>query len=159
MTPQFLRIPQVQAQTGLARSTIYLYISKGLFPAPIPLGSRRAVGWLASDVTAWVERQVQAARGNHEPAAALGLRVSHMSAPHDAMNIAELQRCNAALEAELREARAEIRQLSEARFSREDVYTLRDLADKLEASLGDAVPGPERTALEQWGEDAPPELD
>ncbi len=42
-----LRRKQVQARTGLARSTIYLHIKNGAFPRPVPLGNR-AVGWLES---------------------------------------------------------------------------------------------------------------
>ena len=42
-----LRCKQVQARTGLARSTIYLNIKSGTFPRPVPLGVR-AVGWIES---------------------------------------------------------------------------------------------------------------
>ncbi|WP_292952968.1 AlpA family phage regulatory protein [Nitrosomonas sp.] len=35
---------QVEARTGLSRSTLYLYISQGLFPRPINLGPR-SIGW------------------------------------------------------------------------------------------------------------------
>jgi prophage regulatory protein len=35
---------QVEARTGLSRSTLYLYISQGLFPKPINLGLR-SIGW------------------------------------------------------------------------------------------------------------------
>ncbi len=38
-----LRRKQVEARTGLARSTIYHHIKAGTFPRPIPLGPR-AVG-------------------------------------------------------------------------------------------------------------------
>ena len=58
-----LRRKQVQARTGLARSTIYHYIQAGTFPRPIPLGPR-AVGWLESDVSNWIAERVQMARGN-----------------------------------------------------------------------------------------------
>ena len=33
-----LRLPTVKARTGLSRSTIYLRVSRGAFPAPVPLG-------------------------------------------------------------------------------------------------------------------------
>lgn len=46
-----LRLPAVKAETGLARSTIYLRIGQGLWPSPVRLGSR-AVGWPASEVEA-----------------------------------------------------------------------------------------------------------
>ena len=54
MTYSILRLPEVIARTGLGRSTIYLYISKGLFPEPIRLGER-AVGWDSRDVESWLE--------------------------------------------------------------------------------------------------------
>jgi len=38
------RRKQVEARTGLSRSTLYLYISQGLFPKPINLGLR-SIGW------------------------------------------------------------------------------------------------------------------
>lgn len=44
-----LRRKQVEARTGLRRSTIYERIQAGTFPAPISLGAR-AVGWLESEI-------------------------------------------------------------------------------------------------------------
>ena len=46
-----LRLPEVMARTGLSRSTIYVRISKGLWPKPISLGER-AVGWPDHEVEA-----------------------------------------------------------------------------------------------------------
>jgi len=57
-----LRCKQVQARTGLARSTIYLHIKTGTFPRPVPLGAR-AVGWLESEVCDWIAERVRIARG------------------------------------------------------------------------------------------------
>lgn len=48
-----LRLPEVMKRTGLSRSTIYVYIEKGLFPKPIKIGLR-AVGWYASEVNQWI---------------------------------------------------------------------------------------------------------
>ena len=36
-----LRLPRVQARTGLARSTIYVRVADGSFPQPIRLGAPR----------------------------------------------------------------------------------------------------------------------
>jgi prophage regulatory protein len=66
-----LRLRQVVARTGLARSTLYERIQAGTFPAQISLGPR-AVGWLESDVEAWI-----AGRPKHswdEPTKALARR-------------------------------------------------------------------------------------
>lgn len=55
----FLRRPEVEARTGLSRSTIYQYIKEGTFPAPVPLGAK-AVGWLESDIESWARACVEA---------------------------------------------------------------------------------------------------
>ena len=56
-----LRRPEVEARTGLSRSTIYLKIAQGTFPKSISLGPR-AVGWLATEVEAWLLQQVAVSR-------------------------------------------------------------------------------------------------
>ena len=56
-----LRRKQVQDRIGLSRSTIYLRVAEGTFPKPFSLGAR-AVGWLESDVDAWVRKQVEVSR-------------------------------------------------------------------------------------------------
>ena len=48
-TIAILRRKQVQALTGLSRSTLYLRIAQGVFPRPVSLGAR-AVGWPADEV-------------------------------------------------------------------------------------------------------------
>lgn len=60
-----LRLPAVKARTGLSRSTIYARIreGEGAFPKPVNLG-KRAVGWLASDVDAWLAAQIERSRTN-----------------------------------------------------------------------------------------------
>jgi len=59
---RFVRLREVQARTGLARSTIYLRIQQGRFPKPIPLGSSHVVGFLVEEIEAWISEQVRAAR-------------------------------------------------------------------------------------------------
>jgi prophage regulatory protein len=56
-----LRRKQVQARTGLSRSTIYLRIAEGSFPKPVSLGDR-AVGWLESEIESWLSSRVEASR-------------------------------------------------------------------------------------------------
>ena len=48
-----IRRKQVEARTGLSRSTIYLRIQNGTFPKPIKLGAR-AVGWVESEIDTWL---------------------------------------------------------------------------------------------------------
>ena len=59
--PAFLRRKQVEARTGLSRSTIYQYVKDGVFPKPVALGPR-AIGWLESDVSGWIATRVKIAR-------------------------------------------------------------------------------------------------
>ncbi|KWW37556.1 prophage regulatory protein [Cupriavidus metallidurans] len=54
-----LRARDIAEMTGLARPTIYYYVKLGQFPKPIPLGAK-AVGWLASEVEAWLDARIQA---------------------------------------------------------------------------------------------------
>ena len=61
MANAILRLPTVIARTGLSRSTIYLRIANGAFPAAINLGPR-AVGWLESDIETWLTARIHASR-------------------------------------------------------------------------------------------------
>lgn len=56
-----LRRPQVEARTGLSRSTIYERMRRGRFPRPIQLGPR-SVGWLESDINAWLDERIEETR-------------------------------------------------------------------------------------------------
>lgn len=51
-------VKTVVAKTGLSRSTVYAYVSIGLFPKQRRLGVRR-IAWLASDVRAWMTSRPQ----------------------------------------------------------------------------------------------------
>lgn len=53
-----LRRKQVEARTGLSRSTIYLRIQEGTFPRPINLGAR-AVGWLENEIDEWLAARIE----------------------------------------------------------------------------------------------------
>jgi len=56
-----LRRKQVEARIGLSRSTIYERIKAGTFPAPISLGAK-SVGWIESEIDAWLSSQVEKSR-------------------------------------------------------------------------------------------------
>ncbi len=60
-TPFFLRRKQVEARTGLSRSTIYEYVANGDFPRPVQIG-RRAVGWLSDEVDGWLQMRIAESR-------------------------------------------------------------------------------------------------
>ena len=61
MDEKILRLPAVKDRTGLSRSSIYEKIAAGDFPKPISLGAR-AVGWLESDIDAWIDGRVGVSR-------------------------------------------------------------------------------------------------
>lgn len=58
-----LRRKQVQARTGLARSSIYERVKAGTFPPPVRLGDgAKAVGWIEGEIDAWLAAQVEKSR-------------------------------------------------------------------------------------------------
>jgi prophage regulatory protein len=61
MSYTILRLSSVMAKIGLRRSSIYKLMSKGTFPKPILLGER-AVGWLESDLDAWIQARLDERR-------------------------------------------------------------------------------------------------
>nr|VFJ67597.1 MAG: transcriptional regulator, AlpA family [Candidatus Kentron sp. DK] len=65
-----LRRRQVEARTGLSRSTIYARLKSNprrpndydpTFPLPVSLGPK-AVGWIESEIDAWLTAQVEKSR-------------------------------------------------------------------------------------------------
>lgn len=64
---RFLRLTDVKERTGLSRSAIYLNISKGIFPQNINLGAR-AVGWLESEIDAWIQARIDQRSITHQSA-------------------------------------------------------------------------------------------
>jgi prophage regulatory protein len=65
MANAILRLPAVKTRTGLSRSSIYLWIAHGKFPAPVSLGAR-AVGWVESEVDDWVAQWIMESRKRKE---------------------------------------------------------------------------------------------
>ena len=57
MSARFLRFPEVQQRVPWAKSTFYLKISRGEFPAPYRLGNR-SVAWLESDIDEFIRSRV-----------------------------------------------------------------------------------------------------
>ncbi len=65
-----LRRKQVEARTGLSRSSIYARLRKSskrpgdydpTFPKPISVGAK-AVGWIEAEIDAWLSAQVEKSR-------------------------------------------------------------------------------------------------
>lgn len=53
-------MPELTRAIGLSRTSIYELVKKNDFPKPIAL-TDRAVGWLATDVAAWLDGHRRAA--------------------------------------------------------------------------------------------------
>jgi prophage regulatory protein len=60
-TDSILRLAAVKARTGFCRRTIYFRVSDGSFPRPISLGAG-AVGWLESEIDAWLACAIEHSR-------------------------------------------------------------------------------------------------
>ena len=58
---RILRRQEVEARYGLKRSTIYDAVKAGTFPPPVRLGAR-AIGWVESEVEAWIAARIAASR-------------------------------------------------------------------------------------------------
>lgn len=56
MSRRVLRRPEVEARTGLSRSSIYRMMDLGAFPRPIRL-STRAVGWDEAAIEEWLSQR------------------------------------------------------------------------------------------------------
>lgn len=64
MTKRVLRLKQVQAQTGLSRSTIFALQQRGIFPQSIKIGPK-ATGWYEDEVQNYIETRPRG-RGDQE---------------------------------------------------------------------------------------------
>ncbi|MDG4561364.1 AlpA family phage regulatory protein [Candidatus Competibacter phosphatis] len=71
-----LRRKQVEARTGLTRSTIYAKLRRNpkrpsdydpSFPRPVSIGTK-AVGWIEAEVEAWIGAQIEKSRRQGEAA-------------------------------------------------------------------------------------------
>lgn len=63
---RIIRLKEVINSTGLARSTIYKYIGDGIFPKPVSLAPAgvdvprtRGVGWIQSEIEAWILARIE----------------------------------------------------------------------------------------------------
>lgn len=63
---RFLRVSEVEALTGLSRTTIYDWSADGRFPRPVRL-SGRAVRWIESEVLEWMDERIEGRDGDDAP--------------------------------------------------------------------------------------------
>jgi prophage regulatory protein len=54
MAQKLLRRPEVEALTGLSRTSIYRMMEEGDFPRPVRVG-KRAVAWREADLANWLD--------------------------------------------------------------------------------------------------------
>tara|TARA_R110000772_G_scaffold111529_1_gene215372 strand:+ start:3933 stop:4118 length:186 start_codon:yes stop_codon:yes gene_type:complete len=54
---RLIKLKEVMHMTSLARSTVYKYISDGVFPKPVSLGDR-AVAWIEEEIESWIEDKI-----------------------------------------------------------------------------------------------------
>ena len=54
---RLLRLPDVEARTGLRKSAIYQAMKEGTFPACLKLGPR-ASAWPSSEIDAWIAARI-----------------------------------------------------------------------------------------------------
>ena len=66
-TDRLLHRAEVEAKTGLGRSTIYRLMRQGEFPTPIKIGPR-AVRWPQSELDDWLANRPRATGETAQPA-------------------------------------------------------------------------------------------
>ena len=59
MAQKLLRLPAVLERTGSNTSDIYAAMKAGTFPQSVPIG-KRTVGWVESEIEAWIETKIAA---------------------------------------------------------------------------------------------------
>ncbi len=62
---RLLRLPDVEARTGLKKSAIYAGMKAGTFPSCIKLGPR-AAAWPSSAVDAWIAERIREGRQDRQ---------------------------------------------------------------------------------------------
>jgi len=60
-----IKLPEVVERTALSKASIHVFIKKGTFPKPIPLGAR-AVGWIEEEVNSWIRSRAEMRNQNKE---------------------------------------------------------------------------------------------
>ena len=60
-SPRIIRKKEVIQLTGLSQASLYRLIASGDFPKQIQITSK-TVGWIESEVLAWIENTIQKAR-------------------------------------------------------------------------------------------------
>jgi prophage regulatory protein len=62
--PRLIRLPEVMNKVGLCRTSIYMLIAEGKFPAPRILG--RASLWVEAEIDQWISDVAQVEMGGNQ---------------------------------------------------------------------------------------------
>ena len=57
MPHRLLRLNELKQRTGLSKSSIYNQIADGIFPQPVPIGTR-AVAWVEDEIQEWINNRI-----------------------------------------------------------------------------------------------------
>lgn len=57
--PNFMRLRQVIAATGLSKTSVYDLIRANAFPRQVRLSEKRS-GWIKSEIEAWMQSRIEA---------------------------------------------------------------------------------------------------
>lgn len=60
-SPMFYRLPQLKARLGVSGSSIWLWVKKGTFPAPIKL-AENTTAWRVEDIEKWANGRIEASQ-------------------------------------------------------------------------------------------------
>ena len=60
-TPQFYRLTQLKSRLGVSGSSIWLWVKKGTFPAPIKL-AENTTAWRVDDIDKWAAARIEASQ-------------------------------------------------------------------------------------------------
>lgn len=63
ITPQFYRLPQLKMRLGVSGSSIWAWVKKGTFPAPIKL-AENTTAWHILDIEKWENARIAANNNN-----------------------------------------------------------------------------------------------
>ncbi len=62
---QLISLSDVMQRTSMGRTSIYMLIKDGTFPSAVKIGSSSR--WVASEINDWIQRLMQARKGNAWP--------------------------------------------------------------------------------------------
>jgi prophage regulatory protein len=55
---KILRCREVEEKIGLGKTKLYEMVSRAEFPAPVRLGSAKAVGWVEGEIDEWLAQRI-----------------------------------------------------------------------------------------------------